>query len=637
MNQAFRRVFAWLMPAMLLVLVALLPQAASAKEAAQSEMAIKEWQMLWEQPGEELNIEQVSSLPDGQGWLSVQAGGDYPEPPPDVRSAWIKLKLPELTQMRPALDMNQLFAYDVVIYLDGNIVYERYRDYVYQRNEILLPLGRSESSKDLYLKLSTGLNQLGFYQAPVIGEYDDFSKQYIIRDLDDLILGSSLIFIAFFMMASVLFLNRAFQPGWNSLFMVMLSVGVMILTYSAFLDKYFPEYGQLFIDLFDLASRLLMLSLFFFFEKIFGRGPFGLIRIFRNIQIAGATILIALLLLKPYSEWIDDLAGDASFLFFVFSIVVGNILILASLFYELRRKNREAIIMLAGIGLFAGIGMIEIAIYFATASMYKLVFWKFGVLFFLASLVILLVRKVMSGYKQALQYSKQIEIFNNQLQRSEKIELISHLAASIAHEVRNPLQVTRGFLQLLGEKASDNKAKDYMSLAINELDRASEIITDFLTFAKPDQNGLVKLDTIEEVQQIVAILSPLATMQGGILKIQGEKNLYVRGNSSRFKQALINIIKNSIEALGENGEVEIAVAKEKELNTIIIVIRDNGEGIDNEDLQRLGEPYYSKKTKGTGLGLMVTYRIIESMNGEIAFSSTKGMGTEVCIRIPQAM
>jgi two-component system, sporulation sensor kinase B len=108
----------------------------------------------------------------------------------------------------------------------------------------------------------------------------------------------------------------------------------------------------------------------------------------------------------------------------------------------------------------------------------------------------------------------------------------------------------------------------------------------------------------------------------------------VRGNSSKFKQALINIIKNSIEALGENGVIEIQAFENKDDNHVVIRIKDNGEGMNESDIKRLGEPYYSKKSKGTGLGLMVTYRIIESMQGTIVYKSIKGNGTEANIFLP---
>ncbi|MBW4838105.1 MAG: HAMP domain-containing histidine kinase, partial [Paenibacillaceae bacterium] len=252
---------------------------------------------------------------------------------------------------------------------------------------------------------------------------------------------------------------------------------------------------------------------------------------------------------------------------------------------------------------------------------------------FLGSLIIILSRRFVANHEQVVEYSKQLEMFNNELQRSEKMEIISELAASVAHEVRNPLQVTRGFLQLLVEK-QQQADKVYLSMALEELDRASGIITDFLTFAKPEGGKITELNVLDEFIHIEGILVPLANLQGGKITTHIPKDLYVRGNSSKFKQAFINIIKNSIEALRGEGDIQIW-GYEKD-GHVVIHIKDNGEGMDDEVLARLGEPYFSNKTKGTGLGLMVTFRIIEVMDGEINFKSKKGAGTEAIIQFPSA-
>ncbi|GIQ70215.1 hypothetical protein XYCOK13_30390 [Xylanibacillus composti] len=211
------------------------------------------------------------------------------------------------------------------------------------------------------------------------------------------------------------------------------------------------------------------------------------------------------------------------------------------------------------------------------------------------------------------------------------MQIISELAASVAHEVRNPLQVTRGFLQLLNVNTTE-KTKKYLSLALDELDRASDIITDFLTFAKPQLDHVAKLHLATEMKHIEGVLLPLTNLQGGEIVSNIPNDLYIKGNSAKFKQALINIIKNSIESLRGKGQIRISALKER--NDVVIVIRDNGEGMDEATVAKLGQPYFSTKTKGTGLGLMVTFRIIEVMNGSIHFSSELGVGTEVIIRIP---
>jgi len=222
-------------------------------------------------------------------------------------------------------------------------------------------------------------------------------------------------------------------------------------------------------------------------------------------------------------------------------------------------------------------------------------------------------------------------MYNNELQHYEKLELISELAATVAHEVRNPLQVTRGFIQLISTNAVI-KEKDYINFALIELDRASAIITDFLTFAKPEMNDMKELKLIEELDHIEGILFPLANQHGAIIVVDVPDNIRIYGNSSKFKQALVNLVKNSIESLEDTGEIRIwAYVSEGKVN---IHIRDNGIGMSEEELVRLGEPYYTNKQAGTGLGLLVTFRIIQGMNGTIEFNSFKGTGTEVILTFP---
>ncbi|MDG0811466.1 sensor histidine kinase [Cohnella rhizosphaerae] len=123
-------------------------------------------------------------------------------------------------------------------------------------------------------------------------------------------------------------------------------------------------------------------------------------------------------------------------------------------------------------------------------------------------------------------------------------------------------------------------------------------------------------------------------MHGGRLQINADPGLTVIGSSSKFKQALINLLKNSIEAFKEDGYIEINAYEEDGEATIWI--KDNGEGMDEAQIAKLGVPYFSTKSKGTGLGTMVTFRIIEVMKGTIEFKSRKGQGTEVLIRLPLA-
>ena len=217
--------------------------------------------------------------------------------------------------------------------------------------------------------------------------------------------------------------------------------------------------------------------------------------------------------------------------------------------------------------------------------------------------------------------------------KAEKLQTVSHLAASMSHEVRNPLTAVRGFIQLLSEDISTYSRKDYADIALSELDRATEVINDYLTFAKPILEKEEKLNTNEEIQHAVNVITPLATMNGIQLKVSlPEKQHFTKGERKKFQQCLINLLKNGIESMKPNGELHIFQTYSNGM--IEIHIQDQGKGMTKEQINRLGEPYFTTKEKGTGLGMMVSYSIIKGMNGTIDVTSEIEKGTRFILKLP---
>ncbi|KIL45293.1 ATP-binding protein [Jeotgalibacillus soli] len=219
--------------------------------------------------------------------------------------------------------------------------------------------------------------------------------------------------------------------------------------------------------------------------------------------------------------------------------------------------------------------------------------------------------------------------------KAEKLETVSHLAASISHEVRNPLTITRGFVQLLSdEDTSKNSRERYIGIALEELDRATEIINDYLTFARPVLEKKEKINVLDEIVHTVKIIIPFANMNGVNVRFPliNNANIFVIGERKKFQQCLINILKNGVESMQKGGELEIDLTS---LHPYIqINIRDEGKGMTQEQINRLGEPYFTTKEKGTGLGMMVSYSIIRGMEGEIDVESQEGKGTCFSIKLP---
>ncbi len=593
--------------------------------------SIAEWQIIWtDQFDPEINIDQLEAM---QNWESVKAIGPIPERPEGADGQWVKLDLPAFQTSSPALLFEKIYGRQVVIRSSVGMIYESNRTYNYGINTILLPMDHSNEGESIYIGIKTD-SRIGLQSKVLVGDYSELQNSFIKNNMTDFIIGSALVFIAIVMLICSLFLKNENLSSWFSLCLVILSSGTIVITYSSFLYSLFGKFGEWYVILFDLSLLILLPSFTSFFESIFGKGYRSIITKYKKFQIGYSLFCILLMVINLLSnnQFYDYYRIASGTLIGLFMIIQLILLITISTIYTIR-GNQEAIIFSIGFAVFAGLGLGELIWFYSKSEYYDLFLWKWGVVCFLIALIIILGKRFARNHEQVVEYSKQLEMFNNELQRSEKMEIISELAASVAHEVRNPLQVTRGFIQLLVAKQSSTD-KVYLSMALEELDRASAIITDFLTFAKPEVGKVTVLNILNEFIHIEGILIPMANLQGGKISVHIPQDLHIKGNSSKFKQAFINILKNSIESL--HGEGDIHVWAYEENGKVSIHIKDTGEGMDEEVLARLGEPYFSNKTKGTGLGLMVTFRIIEVMNGKIHFISEKGVGTEAIVRFPTA-
>ncbi|MCR8643058.1 HAMP domain-containing histidine kinase [Paenibacillus sp. N1-5-1-14] len=220
------------------------------------------------------------------------------------------------------------------------------------------------------------------------------------------------------------------------------------------------------------------------------------------------------------------------------------------------------------------------------------------------------------------------------IEHSDKMHTISEIAASVAHEVRNPLTVMKGFLQLMKRDAKEQQLK-YMDLVLSELDRAEFIITDYLSFAKRSGSDKIEiLDISKNIIETTQIMTAYGLMQRVELQIRNEPNLFLLGDHAKFKQILMNVMKNAIEA-SHYGDI-ITVTSSCDMERITIKVADTGEGMTKEQLYSIGKAFYSTKTNGTGLGVMVTFRLVEEMGGTIHFDSQMGQGTVVTLSFPIA-
>lgn len=218
------------------------------------------------------------------------------------------------------------------------------------------------------------------------------------------------------------------------------------------------------------------------------------------------------------------------------------------------------------------------------------------------------------------------------LWKYEKLSIVGELAAGVAHEIRNPITTIKGFVQLFQQGMFK---QEYGQIIMGEFDQLDEIINNFLLLAKPQANKLVKFDPLLIIERVQREMKEEAVRKRVLIEIEAEENLpQISCDQTQIKQVFINLLQNSLEAMTNGGIVKIKLSTKD--SYVVIEVIDQGKGIRKERIDRLGEPFYSNKEKGTGLGLMISYRIIHDHKGTIFVTSDKDNGTTVEVRFPIA-
>ncbi|WP_459503325.1 ATP-binding protein [Bacillus sp. C1] len=227
-------------------------------------------------------------------------------------------------------------------------------------------------------------------------------------------------------------------------------------------------------------------------------------------------------------------------------------------------------------------------------------------------------------------YIRTIEMTHKELQKSEKMAVIGRMATVIGFKMRNPLMLLKSFIRGQQEKHPEDKV--YCDIMEQEIGRIEIIANDLMILG----NSKLKAYEFHDIQEIISYVERVI---GGTANKQritiytnyNEKMPLIKCDSLQLKQVFLNIIKNAIEAMPGGGKITIQVDVKE---TMTVRIKDEGCGIPKEKISKLSEAFYTTKDDGTGLGLMVTYKIIEEHQGKITFESEVGVGTTVDITLP---
>jgi two-component system sporulation sensor kinase B len=220
--------------------------------------------------------------------------------------------------------------------------------------------------------------------------------------------------------------------------------------------------------------------------------------------------------------------------------------------------------------------------------------------------------------------------------QNDKAEAVSHVAASLVHEVRNPLTAVKGFLKLMREHMDDHRRiEGYIDICTDEIQRTEHILSEYLAISKPKIEKREALDLAVQVEGILEIMRPYANMNNVELLLEKTpRKVVVLANQDKIKQILMNFIKNAIEACSNVAYGQVSLRLDVSAGKALLTIRDNGIGMNKEQMERLGSIYFSTKTRGTGLGLTFSYQAIRELGGSVSVRSAPKAGTQFTIKLP---
>ncbi|PLS01533.1 PAS domain S-box protein [Neobacillus cucumis] len=219
------------------------------------------------------------------------------------------------------------------------------------------------------------------------------------------------------------------------------------------------------------------------------------------------------------------------------------------------------------------------------------------------------------------------------LHRQDKLAAVGQLAAGVAHEIRNPLTSMKGYTEFLQLDEKDPERMEFLNIILDEIERVNSIVEDFMVLAKPKAVELEEKNVVPVIRNVVSLLEFEARKKNVRLSFDcNQEIIQIECDENRLKQVFLNFIKNGIEAMPNGGDLLVKTVIHE--NNVQISIQDSGVGIPKEKLKKLGEPFFTTKKNGNGLGLMVSFKIIESHNGKVFVESEPNKGTTFNILLP---
>ena len=234
---------------------------------------------------------------------------------------------------------------------------------------------------------------------------------------------------------------------------------------------------------------------------------------------------------------------------------------------------------------------------------------------------------------EAMEKKDQLE---EQLARSEKLASLGHMVSGIAHEIRNPLAIISGAVQLMERNFKNVEGlEEYVKIVKEQSDRENKVIQDLLDYARPSKHLVTALDLNYLIKSVLSFMNKYIQDRKAMLKLELEDNLPLAlMDGDKIKQVFVNIIFNACDAMVEKGGGALTIKTEKDESYIKAYFIDTGIGIEEGKIKKIFNPYYTTKPKGTGLGLSISNNIIEMHSGSIEVISKEGEGSTFIVKLP---
>lgn len=471
----------------------------------------------------------------------------------------------------------------------------------------IVPLPAEAIGEYIYLRVYSSSSTIGITDDVWLGTRSDFILNSFRLELIEIIFGFFYIIIGIMFLYAFTTLHD--QPLFIAFSIFTLFFGIFSISETA-TSHYLFDNTSFWSYITILSLNLGIVGLILFIEKMLDSGPMKLIRRlwqFHLLYGIGSSILMAAQLVAVY---------HVSTVYQIL-IMISALLILVKIFLDAKRGWRAARIVVFGCLVMCITGIEGLI---GGSTNYTGVFPSLTTICLAGFIIIVFI--------QLLNHLMELVVM---ARNSARLSMISQLAAGIAHEIRNPISVISGFIQLLQKDPSQEK---YLQLISSEIERINRIVGDFLLFSKPPKENMKSWLVTDILKDTLELFMTQINEKQLELDFQADSQLpHIQCEANQLKQVFFNIIKNAIESMTDGGKLSIAVTKEK-MGQICIRIADQGTGIPPDVLRRLGQPFNSTKEQGTGLGLMICVKYVEHHGGTLKFSSKVNEGTTVDILLP---